>query len=315
MEEVKVGISYARSYKEIDKWKEFFRILQVEYQLPTIDVNQAVEIAKREFRYSDEYCFTRKATLGEYISLVNDGCDTLVVISRIDNINNPCNTTRYVAAQIEEYYNKQIRVIDCQISCNNQKKVLKELAYKLGIYDDVIIEKAIIGFCDIKNVAGTKKEIVKNKINLLFLGGAPFLFSFSNTNTYMTKFLTEKLNVNIIGPKNLMDLRTNDDYIYGKNRIYNRELDCEYDEDFWPRKKIMAAIKQFMPMIDGVLLVRDKYCMGKMEEVDYFSKVLQNDDVRYLVVDYSMESQTTVETLLETFVQMIELEKNERRDY
>ncbi len=304
-----VGTSYARSYKEIKKWSNFFETIGIELLLPNITIENAVKIANDNFKYASEYCYTRKATLGEYVKLAQDGCDILLVISRVDNINNPCNTTRYLAAQLNEFFNNTKRIIDCQISKNNERKQLNNLARLLGITDDLIIDNAIEAFINTENRKATNRSIDIGKINLLFLGGAPFLFSFSNVNTPMTKYLVERLNVNIIGPKNIMEGRSEEDYEYGKKRIYNSELPKEYTECFWPREKITAAIHQFKNIIDGVLLVRDKYCMGKMEEVEYFSLYLENEKIPYLVVDYSTEAQTTFETMLETFIEMLEWRK------
>lgn len=279
--------------------------------LPSITIEDAVKKANDNFRYASEYCYTRKATLGEYIKLAEEECDFLLVISRIDNINNPCNTTRYIAAQLNEYFNNSKKIIDCQISKSNEELQLKKVAQKLGIRDAERIDDAIKKFKNTENRKATIKTLDDSKINLLFLGGAPFLFSFSDISTPMTKYLVERLNVNIIGPKNIMEKRTTEDYSYGCNRIYESELASEYTECFWPRKKIAAAIHQFREVIDGVLLVRDKYCMGKMEEVEYFSLCLENEKIPYLVVDYSVEAQTTFETMLETFVEMLDWKKKE----
>ena len=141
-----VGTSYARSYKEIKKWSNFFETIGIELLLPNITIENAVKIANDNFKYASEYCYTRKATLGEYVKLAQDGCDILLVISRVDNINNPCNTTRYLAAQLNEFFNNTKRIIDCQISKNNERKQLNNLARLLGITDDLIIDNAIEAF-------------------------------------------------------------------------------------------------------------------------------------------------------------------------
>lgn len=311
--EMIVGTSYARSYKEINKWISFFETLNIKLVIPNITLEHAVKKANDNFKYANEYCYTRKATLGEYVKLAEEGCDTLLLISRIDSINNPCNTTRYLAAQLNEFFKGSKRVIDCQITKENEKSQLYKLAKIFDVVDEEKIYDAYQNFLKTENKKATNRNIDSSKINLLFLGGAPFLFSFSNLNTPMTNFLVNQLNVNIIGPKNIVESRTPEDYNYGLNRTYNCELEREFTECFWPRNKILAAIHQLNKLVDGIILVRDKYCMGKMEEVEYFSLYLANENIPYLVVDYSNEAQTTYETMLETFVEMLEWRKKDEK--
>ena len=304
-----IGISYARTFKEIDRWKEFSRDLGIELVTADITLDDAVKLANGVFRYSKEYCYTRKATLGEYLWLWEHGVRELLVVSRYVKGNNPCNTTRYLAAQLYEYL-PDVHIIDVQIEKETEDKVLVEFAKKYS-NDNTSVKNALQTWHDYKPKKKNKVQLLKDKPNILFLGGAPFLFSYTNKNTYMTNFLL-RLGVNLVGPKDFLELQESQERLKGLERISGVEyIGEDFQECFWPREKIMASIYQLKNRIDGVILVRDKYCMGKMEEVDFFKKIIDKENIPSIVVDYRSEAIYSTMTLLETFVEMIKWREKE----
>lgn len=305
-----VGLSYARSYKEIEMWKNFLETLKVKYKVSSLALNKAAEIGQQRFRYAQEYCYTRKVTLGEYVNLVeNEGCNILLVASRVVEGNIKCNTTRYVPLQISEYYKDEgIKVIDAPVSTDERKA--RQQLYKLAEYfsdEELLIENAVEQWFANPKVSKRKKGIDKDKINIFFMGGAPFHFSFSDPESYMTRYLREHLDVNVVGPKSASEEKNVRVYRDAYKRVYHDNLiNCDR-EAYWARPAVLATYLNVKDNIDGVIFVRDKYCTCKMEELDLIHEIINKEGCPNIVVDYREESRSSIETVLETFIEMIKL--------
>lgn len=303
-----VGISYSRSYKELDMWKRFLNALEVNYCISDINLNEAVELATDNFIYANEYCFTRKATLGEYLYLVNEKkCEIILVAARVVEGNIKCNTTRFMAPQISEYFGDKVYVIDSAITTDISlaSQQLKTLASFFSS-DEEKIQKAIDAWFLKDLPKKSKKGIKDGCINILFIGGAPFHFSFSDQESYMTRYLRDKLSVNVIGPKTSSEIKNPNIYRKAYKRIYNNNIFYQDRNSYWVRSVVLASYYAVKDKIDGVIFVRDKYCTAKIEEIDLLQKIIEEDKCPSIIVDYRAEARTSVETVLETFVEMLE---------
>lgn len=307
-----VGISYARSYKELDMWKRFLDVLEVNYIISDKNLDDAANLASERFRYAGDYCFTRRATLGEYIFLVEEkNCQILLVASRVVEGNTKCNTTRYVPLQIAGYYSeKEIRVIDAPISTD--EKVSRMELYKLGKQfsdDEIKIQRAIDSWFTPKTSVKKRKGIKKDSVNLFFIGGAPFHFSFSDPNSYMTRYLRDRLGVNVVGPKSASEIKNFKIFREAYRTVYPSNLVLPDRQAYWVRENILASYLNVRDEIDGVVFVRDKYCTCKIEEINLLHQIIEKDNCPNIVVDYREEARTTVETTLEAFIEMIKMKR------
>ncbi|MCR5753924.1 MAG: hypothetical protein K6G30_03780 [Acetatifactor sp.] len=302
-----VGMSYARSFKELGRWKAFLNELGIDYVISDKNLHEAAASADKRFRYSQEYCFTRRATLGEYVYLVEEvGCNILMAASRVVEGNAKCNTIRYVPAQIAEYYReKNIKVIDACISTNKTKafEQLKCVARYL-VDDEERIVNAASAWLEYAQENVKKRVLVEGAPTIFIIGSASFHFSLEGPS-YMTRYLTEKLNVNLVGPKTASDKKNAKIYREAYAKVYHKNLLNVDRMTYWDRPTILGTLLNVKESIDGVIFVRDKYCACKIEEVDFLQQIIDRENIPNIVIDYREENRTTTETILETFVEMI----------
>lgn len=307
IEKMLVGMSYARTFKDLGRWQAFLNELGIDYVISNKDLHEATMIADKRFRYSQDYCFTRRATLGEYVYLIEDvGCNVLITGSRVVEGNAKCNTIRYVPSQIAEYYrDRNIMVIDACISTNEKKafEQLKNVASYLIKYEEVA-EKAALAWLQYKGEEVKKRAIWEGVPTLFIIGSASFHFSLDGPS-YMTRYLSEKLKVNLIGPKNASKEKNSKVYREAYGKIYHKNIVNADRTAYWERPTILGTFLNVKNSVDGVVFVRDKYCTCKIEELDILQRIVEKENIPNIVIDYREENRTTTETMLETFVEMV----------
>ena len=61
--------------------------------------------------------------------------------------------------------------------------------------------------------------------------------------------------------------------------------------------------------VDGIIFVRDCYCNAGIEEINILQNIVKDMKIPSIIVNYNLEAQSSVETSLETFVEMLEWRK------
>ena len=248
-----VGLSYARSYKELARWKLFLDELNVKYCISDMDLRSAAEVGDKVFRYAADYCFTRRATLGEYINLVeNKQCIVLLTASRYVEGNVKCNTIRFVPTQIAEHYrDRDITVLDACISTREEiaKKQLMDVA-KYFSEDKDKIEEAASKWLNYKS-QNKKTNIEKgDKITIFIFGSAPFHLS-CNSAGYMNNFLTDKLGVYIVDAKNASEIKNSKCFRKAYKLLNHNNLLNTDRQMYWERPTVLSA---FFNVMDEVFI-------------------------------------------------------------
>ena len=78
---------------------------------------------------------------------------------------------------------------------------------------------------------------------------------------------------------------------------------------YWERPTILGTLLNVKDEIDGVIFVRDKYCVCKIEEIDLLKQIVDKEKLPFIVIDYREENRVTTETVLETFVEMLRMRR------
>ena len=125
----------------------------------------------------------------------------------------------------------------------------------------------------------------------------------------MTRYLVTKHDVNLIGPKTASDQKDVRIYMKAYKYLFTDYIDSPDQNSYWFRASVMASYMMVKDKIDGVIFTRDKYCTAKIEEIDLLQSVIQKDNIPNIVIDYRYESKTTVETVVDTFVEMLKWKK------
>ncbi len=309
-EELLVGISYARTYKILARWEAFLKVLDVPYHVSDMDLHDAAAIADKRFIYAREYCFTRRATLGEYVNLVEEvGCNVLLTGCQLVEGNEKCNTIRYVPTQIAEYYkDRDVTVIDACISTN--AKVAGNQLEKIALCfteDKELAQKAVEAWFAVKETKQSPIIHFDNEPTIFMVGSAAFHFNIAGS--YMTRFLNEKLRANIVGPESASKTKNSLIYREAYKKIYHKNIINIDRVAYWERPTILGTLLNVKDEIDGVIFVRDKYCVCKIEEIDLLKQIVDKEKLPFIVIDYREENRVTTETVLETFVEMLRMRR------
>lgn len=150
-----VGMSFERSPGSIIKWKQFFEVLGVECFVSDLQPEQAAKKAEKVFKYSLDYCFFRKSCLGQYIDLIERGIKTIIVPVKMKDGYLACNSSRFMATEVAEYYRNQVSVVNAMIYTSDRKMIDLRRIAELFCDSEETIEEAL-------NIWKTKGEHRRN---------------------------------------------------------------------------------------------------------------------------------------------------------
>lgn len=309
-----VGMSLERSPGSIKKWKKFFEILGVECIVSDLQPEKAAKKAEKVFKYCMDYCFFRKSCLGQYIDLIERGVKTIVVPVKIKDGHLACNSSRFMATELAEYYKDDITVFNAMIYTSDKKLIdIRRIAEAFSDSPE-IIEKAM----DIwrgkgetrKNVfLANEEKVYKKDISVLVVGKINHFFDYTDINSPMIKYLTDKIGVKVIDPENVPYIGFKE--LKKAYKIVN-EVKLQFVDNrdtYWPEEFIIASIIAHGAFIDGVIFVRDCYCNAGIEEVNILQNIVKRMDIPSVIINYNLEAQSSIETSLETFIEMLEWKK------
>lgn len=308
-----VGMSLERSPGSIKKWVEFFDILGVKCVISDLQPEKAAQKAERVFKYSLDYCFFRKSCLGQYVDLIEKGIKTIIIPVKIKDGHLACNSSRFMATEVAEYYRDKVTVINVY-SYTSEKK-MEDLRRIAMMYCDSqeTIEKALSVWENRresrKNAFLNSGKQYKKNLTLMVIGKINHFFDYTSLDSPMMRYLTEKIGVKVVDPENvphdnLSCMKKAYRLINGADlRIKNNR------ESYWPEEYILTSVLASQNVVDGILFVRDAYCNAGIEEINILQNIIKELKIPSLIVNYNLEAQSSIETSLETFVEMLEWKK------
>lgn len=307
-----IGMSLERSPGGIKTWKKFLETLGIRYYVSEIQPEKAANMASDIFGYSSEYCFFRKSCLGQYIDAIQQGCDKLLIpIKTKDNGLLMCNSSRFMATEVVQY-NSDIEVINCFMSTNRELRVKEAYRVaKLFTKDEEKIEMAVDlwDYEEIGRVNVFDDDDYDNRLNIMQIGKINHFFDYTEIDSPMARYLTNKLGVHLIDPETMSG--KDEKLLKTARRIARNEKISFHDNKqmYWPEHLIINAIISNIKRIDGIIFVRDCFCNAGLEEINILSKIVKEIEIPFIIVNYNLQAQSSLETMLDTFVQMLEIKK------
>jgi predicted nucleotide-binding protein (sugar kinase/HSP70/actin superfamily) len=309
-----VGLSLERSPGSIGKWKKFFEILGVECAVSDLQPEKAAKKAEKVFKYSLDYCFFRKSCLGQYIDLIERGIKTIVVPVKIKDGHLACNSSRFMATEVAEYYRTEVDVINAMMYTSDKKMTdLRNIA-ELFCNDEETIEKALEVWRSTeretrKNVFLSEDRKFKRDITVMVVGKINHFFDYTDATSPMMRYLAERLGVKVVDPENVphSDFK---DFKKAYRTVHEVGLSFKKNRDtYWPEEYIVTSMYSSQNFVDGIIFVRDCYCNAGIEEINILQNIVKDMKIPSIIVNYNLEAQSSVETSLETFVEMLEWRK------
>lgn len=309
-----VGMSFERSPGSISKWKKFFEVLGVECVVSDLKPEEAAKKAEKVFKYSMDYCLFRKSCLGQYIDLIERGIENIIVPVKIKDAHLACNSSRFMATELAEYYKGKINVFNAMIYTSEKKMVdIRRIAEAFSDSQNDIEAAMEIwrGKSETrKNVFLEENREYKKNVNVLVVGKINHFFDYTNKNSPMIRYLTNKIGVKVLDPENVPYIGFKE-LKQAHSIVNNAKLMFRDNRDtYWPEDYIIAAIVSYAEEIDGVIFVRDCYCNAGIEEINVLQSIVKRMGIPNTIINYNLEAQSSIETSLETFVEMLEWKKN-----
>lgn len=319
-EKLRIGISQIRSARRpyiLKFWNKVFEILEVKPIISDMDLLTSYELGKQFLSSCNGYCLFRCLDVGQHVDLVeNHNCNCIILLSIREKEKRACSVENYVAEHLAIRY-PNVKVINFFLYIDEKEKREKELE-KLAKYftDDVdkisrIKEAWPTSFVD-ENIYYKKCE--DGKLNLLILGDMYYFLNPRMENSMYVDILCKKLNCNIITPTDIKSTG-----VKGRKDALKKlkELAPEINGNFkhyWRKIKMLHIIDCIVSQkdnIDGVLLVSDIWCEMFKEEVPLVVKLLEELEIPYYNLIFNMDSLSTIDTILESFVETLIERKNE----
>lgn len=308
-----VGMSLERSPGSIKKWKTFFEVLGVECIVSDLQPEKAAKKAEKVFKYCMDYCFFRKSCLGQYIDLIEKGIKILIVPVKIKDEHLACNSSRFMATELAEYYRDEIAVVNAKIYTSDKKMIDIRRIAELFCDSEILIERALSVWKNKgehrKNVFLDSGNYYKKDITVMVIGKINHFFDYTDINSPMMRYLTKKIGVKVVDPENV----PHSDYRAFKKayRIINdaKLLLRDNRDTYWPEEYIMTSVCASKEYVDGIIFVRDCYCNAGIEEINLLQSIIKNMGIPSIIINYNLEAQSSVETSLETFIEMLEWKK------
>lgn len=311
-----VGMSFERSPGSIKKWVKFFEILGVECIVSDLQPEQAAKKAEKVFKYSLDYCFFRKSCLGQYVDLIERGIKVIIVPVKIKDGHLACNSSRFMATEVAEYYHNEVSVVNAMIYTSDKKMIdLRRIAELFSDSENLIEEALSIwennGEHRINAFLESNRKYKKD-LTVMVIGKINHFFDYTTLDSPMLRYLTDKIGVKVVDPENV----PHDKFSCMKKayRVLNgANLKLRDNRDtYWPEEYIMTSVFASKDYVDGIIFVRDAYCNAGIEEINILHNIIKGMKIPSIIVNYNLESQSSVETSLETFVEMLEWKKKKK---
>lgn len=261
------------------------------------------------------YCFFRKSCLGQYIDLVEKNIQTIFVPVKIKDNYLVCNSSRFMATEIAEFYKNKITVVNADMYTSSKK--LDEIGKVARLFcdDEEKIEKALALW---NTPEGKRKNAFTNQVKdnrkptIMVIGKINRLFDYTDKDSPCMKYLVDKLKVNVVEPEN----EPHSDILLFKKAyklVHESKLMLEKNrKSYWPEEYIVSSIISNKDKMDGIIFVRDCFCNSGIEEINLLQNIVKELKIPSLIINFNLESQSSVETAMETFVEMLEWRKNEK---
>ena len=307
-----IGMSLDRSPGKIIKWKSFFEILGVDCVISSLSPEKAAKKAEEVFPYAMNYCFFRKTCLGQYIDLVEKDIRTIFIPVKIKDGYLVCNSTRFMATEIAEFYKDKVQVINANIYTSGKKLEEIERIARLFSDDEEKIAEAL-ALWNIEEESRknnfAKKISDETRPTIMVIGKINHLFDYTDKDSPCMKYLVDKLCVNLIEPENEPHSNL---LLFKKAYSIVHESRLALDKNrkaYWPEELIVSSIISNQSNIDGIMFVRDCFCSAASEEINLLQSIVKDLKIPSLIINYNIEAQSSVETAMETFVEMLEWRK------
>lgn len=302
----KIGLTEARIGPTKLFWDHFFSILKINPIISHLDPMVAIEKAKKFFQNNNSYCLFRQVDMGQHISLIEQGCNCLIIPStRTENMLT-CNSSRFMAEHLSLMY-PDIDILNFRVHLDDKEKRRLDIINlaKYFTNDNKIIEKILDSWpdCFLEHNSFSKRE--EKKVNLLIIGRIYYLFDYRNISSPYINILHKKLNCNILTLLDIADLSV------GSYKNAYKKVKSNYPywshniERYWNQNFIMRALMTGRKKIDGVIFVKDPWCEAAREESPLIINFLRETKLPFYLLDFSLDSLSTIDTILESFIEMI----------
>ena len=303
----KVGITDARTNPTRLYWDRFFSILDIVPQISSIDAISAIEKSKIYLESSNCYCLFRHIDLGQHIDLIEKKCNCLIIPSTRSENMLTCGSSRFMSEHLSMNF-PEIDVLNFRIHMDDKGKQREEITSLAKYFTDdnnkiELLIKEWPDFFPEQNCFYLKDS--KKEINILIIGRIYYFFDYRNINSPYINILHKKLNCNILTFIDIADLsivayksaykKLKEYYPYWQKNI----------ERYWNQNYITRALTTGKQKIDGVLFVKDPWCESAKEESPLIIKILKEMEIPYYLLDFSLESLSSIDTILESFIEML----------
>lgn len=307
----KVGITDARTSPTMLFWEKFFEILNIEPMVSDLSSVEAINKASKYMSNNEQSCLFRKIDFGQHIDLIEKGCNCLILPSTRTKNMLTCNSSRFMAEYISRY-KKDIDVLNFRIHMDDYEMQKSELV-KLAEYftnDKEKINEIVLAW---PNTFDEKNKFLNNnscgKTNLLIIGRIYHYFDYRRSDSPYINILSKKLNCNIL---TLTDITNNSIRFY--KDAYKKVIEYypywrDNVERYWNLTYIFRAIMAGKNSIDGIIFVKDPWCESAKEEATIIVDLINNMNIPYYLLDFNVESMSSIDTVLESFVEMLLLRR------
>lgn len=303
----KIGITDARTGPTKIYWDRFFSILEIEPLVSNIDTIVAIEKSKAYLESNNCYCLFRHIDLGQHISLIEQNCNCLIIPStRTDNMLT-CNSSRFMSEHLSMSF-PEVDVLNFRIHMDDKEKQKNEIVNLSKYFTDdaekidQLVNSWPNSFPEQNCFYQNEK---KREINILIIGRIYYFFDYRNINSPYINILHKKLNCNILTLTDISDLSA---FAY-KNAYKKLKEYFPYwhknVERYWNQNFVLRALMTGYQKIDGVLFVKDPWCESAKEEAPLIIKILQEMELPYYLLDFNLDSLSSIDTVLESFVEML----------
>ena len=296
-----VGLSHERVSQTFNKWIEILDALEVEYVVSKLSPELANDKAIRTFRNAQYHCLCRNTTLGQYVDVIEQGADVLLIPSREKSGDIlVCDSVRNVPMEIANVFGDKVKIINPIISENIEEKqqTLYQLAKKLGKIEKADKLKTIWNENFSRNNCFVKE--MNENTTILLVGRIDHYLDYTDKESLLMNKLVNSLKVNILTPSMIENKRN---YLIRDNF---HKIGC-MENHFWDSKNIINAIYNGYQQFDGILFVHDANCMVSIDEIDYIISKIRKLNIPYYVLSFNNGVMASVETAIEAFVDMLDL--------
>ena len=310
---LKVGISQIRSARRgyIENfWDVFSSVLDIDLVKSNLDLMSSYEKGKNFYGSSNAFCFFRCLDAGQHVNLIEQGCSCLILLSQREVGKRACSTENYVAEHLSIKY-PNIKIINFFLHADDRKLQVLEITQlcKYFTSDTNKIEKIIEAWPKTIVDGNRYLEHKEKRINLLILGDMYYFLNPRMEGSLYVDYLQERLNCNIITPTDYEErsfLNYKDSYQKIKKLI--PAIQQSEFEHYWQKIKrihIVDVLLTEQTKIDGVLIVSDIWCEMFKEEIPCIIKLLEEIDMPYYNLIFNIDSLSTIETVLESFIETL----------